>query len=106
MNESGDIAGAAVSSVNLAVAELLSAELPAALSWLDRSLEVFPIPGGHRSLGWLHYLRAHLLQQLGEMEGSIRSAEVAQAMFSRLGEQRGLIAVQRICKEGLPNLPT
>ena len=54
MEESGDIAGFSVASVNLGVAELLLADLPAALIWLDRALAVFPIPGGHRSLGWLH----------------------------------------------------
>lgn len=88
--------------MNLGVAELLLADLPAALSWLDRALAVFPIPGGHRSLGWLHLLRAHVLRQLGDVEGSMISAEAAQAVFTRLGERSGVIAVQRICKGGLP----
>jgi tetratricopeptide (TPR) repeat protein len=101
MEESGDIAGISVTSVNLAVAELLLADLPTALNWLDRALAVFPIPGGHRSLGWLYFLRAHVLRELGDPAGSTKSAAEAQAMFTRLGEQRGLIAVQRICKGGL-----
>ena len=101
MEESGDIAGISVTSVNLAVAELLLADLPTALNWLDRALAVFPIPGGHRSLGWLYFLRAHVLRELGDPDGSTKSAAEAQAMFTRLGEQRGLIAVQRICKGGL-----
>ncbi|HEY6682450.1 MAG TPA: BTAD domain-containing putative transcriptional regulator [Propionibacteriaceae bacterium] len=105
MEESGDIAGISVSTVNLAVAEMLLADLRAALTWLARALSVFPIPGGHRSLGWLHFLRAHVLLQLGDLDGSMRSAAEAQTMFARLGERRGLIAVQRICKEGLPSLP-
>jgi predicted ATPase/DNA-binding SARP family transcriptional activator len=105
MEESGDIAGFSVASVNLGVAELLLADLPAALIWLDRALAVFPIPGGHRSLGWLYLLRAHVLGQLGDLEGSMISAAAAQTVFSQLGEQRGLAAVQRICKEGLPSLP-
>jgi hypothetical protein len=105
VEESGDIAGVSVTSVNLGVAELLLADLPAALSWLDRALAVFPIPGGHRSLGWLHLLRAHVLRQLGDADGSMISAAAAQTVFSQLGERRGVAAVQRICKEGLPSLP-
>ena len=105
MEESGDIAGVSVSTVNLAVAELLLANLPAALTWLDRALTVFPIPGGHRSLGWLHFIRAHVLRQLGDMDRSNKSAAAAQTVFAQLGERRGLIAVQRICKEGAPSLP-
>ena len=105
MEESGDIAGLSVSSVNAAVAEVLLGDLRAALSWLDRALAVFPIPGGHRSLGWLHFLRAHVLRQLGDTDGSRRSAAAAQTMFTHLGEQGGLIAVQRIRKEGRPIFP-
>jgi predicted ATPase/DNA-binding SARP family transcriptional activator len=105
MEESGDIAGVSVSRANLAVAELLLADLPGALTWLDRALAVFPIPGGHRSLGWLHLVRAHILLQLGDVDGSMSAAAAARTMFTRLGEQRGLAAVQRICKEGLPSLP-
>jgi len=102
VEESGDIAGVSVTSVNLGVAETLLANLPAALSWLDRALAIFPIPGGHRSLGWLHLLRAHVLRQLGDVDGSMKAAAAAHAVFTRLGERSGLIAVQRICKGGLP----
>jgi tetratricopeptide (TPR) repeat protein len=105
LEESSDITGVSVTSVNFAVAEVLLGDLRAALLWLDRALRVFPIPGGHRSLGWLHFLRAHLLLQLGDWEGSQASAAEARKMFTQLGESRGLIAVQRICKEGLPSLP-
>jgi predicted ATPase/DNA-binding SARP family transcriptional activator len=102
MEESSDTTGVSVISVNLAVAEFLLADLSATLIWLDRTLARFPIPGAHRSLGWLYLLRAHVLRQLGDMDGSMKSAEAAQATFTRLGERRGLIAVQRICKGGLP----
>ena len=97
MEESGDIAGFSVASVNLGVVEVFLADLPAALIWLDRALAVFPIPGGHRSLGWLHLLRAHVLRQLGDVDGSLSAATAAQNMFAQLGVRRGLIAVQRIC---------
>jgi predicted ATPase/DNA-binding SARP family transcriptional activator len=106
MEESGDITGFSVASVNLGVAELLLADLPAALIWLDRALAVFPIPGAHRSLGWLHLLRAHVLRQLGDADGSIISADAAQTVFSQLGERRGLAAVQRIGSGSTPNLST
>lgn len=101
MEESGDIAGLSVASVNAAVIEVLLGDLSAALIWLDRALAVFPIPGGHRSLGWLHLLRAHVLRQLGKADGAMRSCAAAEAMFQQLGEQHGLAAVQRICKGGL-----
>jgi tetratricopeptide (TPR) repeat protein len=101
MEESGDIAGFSVASVNAAVIEVLLGDLSAALIWLDRALAVFPIPGGHRSLGWLHLLRAHVLRQLGKADGAMRSCAAAEAMFQQLGEQHGLAAVQRICKGGL-----
>jgi predicted ATPase/DNA-binding SARP family transcriptional activator len=100
MGESGDVTGVSVQSVNVALVELLLADLPAALSWLDRALAGFPIPGGHQSLGWLHLLRAHLRRELGDLDSSAKSAVEAQTVFMRLGEQRGLIAVQRICKGG------
>jgi hypothetical protein len=73
--------------------------------WLDRGLAFFPVPGGHRALGWLHLLRAHVLRQLGDIESSTSSAAAAQEVFTKLGERHGLIAAQRICKEGLPSLP-
>ena len=106
MEESGDIAGFSVASVNLGVAELLFADLPAALTWLDRALAVFPIPGGHRSLGWLYLLRAYLLAKLGDRDGSMSSAEAAHTVFSQLGERRGLAALQRIAFESTPTLGT
>jgi predicted ATPase len=106
MQESGDVAGFSVASVNFGVAELLLADLPAALRWLDRALAVFPIPGGHRSLGWLYLLRAHVLGELGDMEGSMISAKAAQTVFSQLGERRGLAALQRIAFGSTPNLST
>ena len=106
MEESGDIAGFSVASVNLGVAELLLADLPAALTWLDRALAVFPIPGGHRSLGWLYLLRAYVLAKLGDRDGSMSSAEAAHTVFSQLGERRGLAALQRIAFESTPTLGT
>jgi tetratricopeptide (TPR) repeat protein len=101
MEESGDIAGLSVASVNAAVIEVLLGDLSAALTWLDRALAIFPIPGGHRSLGWLHFLRAHVLRQLGNTDGAMRSWAAAEAMFQQLGALHGLAAVQRICKGGL-----
>src|SRR4029450_8060256 len=90
MEDAGDIAGFSVASVNAAVIEVLLGDLSAALIWLDRALAVFPIPGGHRSLGWLHFLRAHVLRQLGNADRATRSCAAAEAMFQQLGEQHGL----------------
>ena len=77
MEESGDVAAISATEVNLADVELLLADLPAALIWLDRRLAFYPVPGGHRALGWLHLLRAHVLRQLGDIESSTRSAAAA-----------------------------
>lgn len=106
MERSGDTAGFTVAGINIAVTEILSGDLAAALSWLDRSLARFPIPGGHRSLGWLQLLRAYGLWQLGESDDAGAAIAAAQATFAGLGERRGLAAVQRICKEGFPTLCT
>ena len=95
MRRSGDVAGFSVASVNFGVAELLLADLPAALRWLDRALAVFPIPGGHRSLGWLYLLRAHVLGELGDMEGSMISAKAAQTV-SHSSASGAATALQRM----------
>ena len=58
MEESGDIAGTSATEVNLADAEVLLADLPAALNWLNRALAFYPVPGDHRALGWLHLFGA------------------------------------------------
>jgi predicted ATPase/DNA-binding SARP family transcriptional activator len=105
MEESGDIAGTSATEVNLADAEVLLADLPAALNWLNRALAFYPVPGGHRALGWLHLLRGHVLRQLGDIESSTRSVAAAQEVFTQLGEQYGLIVAQKICNEGLPSQP-
>jgi hypothetical protein len=45
-----------------------------------------------------------VLRRLGDVDGSMEAAAAAQTMCTRLGEQGGSIAVQRICKGGLPTL--
>jgi hypothetical protein len=40
----------------------------------------------------------------GDIDGSSRAAMQAQTMFIRLGQRRGLIAMQRIRKGGLSSL--
>ena len=106
MERSSDTPGVMVTTVNLAVVELLSSDLPAALIWLDRSLRFFPVPGAQGAQGWLYLLRAHLLRQVGDLDGSATSAGAAQTVFAQLHEGRGLAAVQRICKAGLNSFHT
>ena len=53
---------------------------------------------------WSHLLRSHLLPQLGDIDGSSRAVMQAPTMFIRLGQGRGLIAMQRIRKGGLSSL--
>ena len=106
MERSSDMPGLMLASVNLAVAELLSAELPASQELLDRGIRLFPIPGAQGALGWLHLLRAHVLRQLGDTDGASASMVAARQAFTQLGERRGLEAVQSSCKEGLATFPT
>ena len=106
MERSSDMPGLMLASVNLAVAELLSAELPASQELLDRGIRLFPIPGAQGALGWLHLLRAHVLRQLGDTDGATASMTAARQAFTQLGERRGLEAVQSSCKEGLATFPT
>jgi hypothetical protein len=44
------------------------------------------------------------LRQLGDIDGSSKAVMQAQTMFIRLGQRRGLIAMQRIRKGGLSSL--
>jgi hypothetical protein len=104
MERSGDTAGFTVATINLGVAEVLSGDLSAALDFLDRSLARHPIPGGHRSLGWLHLLRAHALSRLGEPNRAAIAIADARTIFAVLGEERGLAAAQRMCKAIVPTL--
>jgi hypothetical protein len=45
-----------------------------------------------------------VLRQLDDADGSMISAAAAQRVFSQLGEQRGLAAVQRIALGSMSNL--
>lgn len=104
IGRSGDRAGESVAGLNLAVIELLAGELTAAQHHLNGSLRLHPIPGGHRSLGWLHLLRAHAAQ--GDAPVVHAALEEADGVFSRLGERTGLRAVQRMRKACPPTVPT
>jgi tetratricopeptide (TPR) repeat protein len=105
MERSGDAAGMVLANINLGVTELVLADLSAALIRLNRGAEFFPNPGGHRTMGWVHLLRAHILRQLGDFDRSTTAAATAEMIFSQLDERRGLAAVQRACKVGVLSLP-
>jgi hypothetical protein len=100
MERSSDLPGVMVGCVNLAIVEILAADVNSALSWLDRGIALHPVPGAHGGWGWLHLLRAHLLRRRGDPDGAAESAAAAQAVFDRLGGIQGSAAVQRFCKVG------
>jgi predicted ATPase len=104
MERNGDSAGVALTSTNLAVVEVLLGEPAAALGWIERAIEVPDLPGGHRAFGWLHLLQAHALAAVNDSEGATAAARAALERFSRLGEQDGLAALQRGCKDDLLTL--
>jgi predicted ATPase/DNA-binding SARP family transcriptional activator len=106
MQRSSDTPGLMVATVNLAIAEFLSADLSAAQMWLDRGIRLFPIPGAQGALGWLYLLRAHVLRQLDDQPGAIASTAAAREAFAQLGERRGLDAVLSSGKEGLVSFST
>lgn len=106
MSRSEDRAGSSVAEINLAVTEVIAGDPTAALACLDRGLMRFPIPGGHRSLGWLHLLRAHVLARLEDAPGALAAIAAADAVFGRIGERSGAAAAQRMRKVGPPILRT
>jgi tetratricopeptide (TPR) repeat protein len=106
MERSGDTPGLMVATVNMAVAELLSADLRAAETWLQRGIRLFPIPGAQGALGWLQLLRAHMLRQLGDSDGATTSTAAACQAFIQFGQRRGLDAVLSSCKEDLASFST
>ena len=105
MERSSDTPGLMVATVNLALAELLSGDLRAAETWLQRAIRLFPIPGAQGALGWLHFLRADLLRRLGDSDGAAASIAAARQAFTHFGLRRGLDAVQSSRKEGLATFP-
>lgn len=105
MQRSGDTPGVALTSCNLAIDELLLGEFAAALEWLRPCLELPDIPGGHRAFAWMRLLQAHLLSGVGDQQAASDAADVARRLFSDLGEQAGLAALQRACKVGRLRLP-
>jgi hypothetical protein len=104
MERSGDTPGVALTSTNLAVAEVLLGDPAAALVWAGRNLAP-TIPGGQRAQYWTQLLRAHLLRSLGDADGSAAAALVALDCFAAMGERRGLAALQRACKAGVLSVP-
>jgi predicted ATPase/DNA-binding SARP family transcriptional activator len=105
MERNGDTAGVALTTTNLAVAELLLGEPAAALGWIDRATECPDLPGAHRAFGWLRLLQAHLLSSAGDRQAADAAAVAASDLFFHVGERAGLTALQRACKAGLLRLP-
>jgi tetratricopeptide (TPR) repeat protein len=105
MERNGDSAGVGLTSTNLAVVEMLLGEPAAALGWIERAIDIPDAPGGHRAFGWLRLLQAHVLAGLNDPEAADTAASAAFELFSGVGEQDGLAALQRACKADLLRLP-
>jgi hypothetical protein len=76
----------------------------AALPWLGRAADADELPGGQRAYGWARLVQGRLLAHLGAVAEAEAAYAFAAACFAKLGEQRGLQAVQRARKERLPSV--
>lgn len=104
MERTGDTPGTELASVNSATVEILLGDRAAGLICMKRSAAAPDIPGGHRAHAWMRLVEAHLLAELGRHEAATAALLEARKRFVSLGEERGLAAVQRACKERLPML--
>jgi predicted ATPase/DNA-binding SARP family transcriptional activator len=105
MERSGDSAGIALTCTNIGTAELMLGDPHAALPWLGRAADADELPGGQRAYGWARLVQGRLLADLGAVAEAEAAYAFAAACFAKLGEQRGLQAVQRARKERLPSVP-
>jgi hypothetical protein len=104
MERSGDNPGVALTATTLGTIQLILGDEPQALRWFTQAAQLPDVPGGHRAYGWVKLVQALLLAHAGRAADAAAAADVAEASFARLGEQRGLAAVQSARKERLPSV--
>lgn len=104
MERSGDNPGVALTATDFGTVELLLGERHAATHWFDRAAELSEMPGGHRAYGWVRLVQAWLHAEAGDAEIAAQAIASAEQMFARIGEVRGLNALQRARKAVLPSV--
>jgi tetratricopeptide (TPR) repeat protein len=98
MERSGDNPGMALVCTDLGTVELMLGDRSAAVGWIDRSAELSEMPGGQRAYGWVRLVQAFLYAEAGSTDIAAEAAAAAEQTFTRIGELRGLSAMQRARK--------
>jgi tetratricopeptide (TPR) repeat protein len=98
MRQTGDVPGVALTLNNAALVEMIAGDPEHALDYLGEVLSFGQAVPVHVH-GWHCFLIATLRASLGDLDGSAIAAAEAQASFERLGDERGILAMQRARKE-------
>ncbi len=94
LDRSGDRPGLTGALVNVAAIEIIAGRYDQAVKTVERLLALRAVPDLHRSVGWNHLLLAQLRERTGDSVGAEAALHAATAVFDRIGELRGLEAVE------------
>jgi tetratricopeptide (TPR) repeat protein len=94
LDRSGDRPGLTGALVNVAAIEIIAGRYDQAVKTVERLLALRAVPDLHRSVGWNHLLLAQLRERTGDSVGAEAALHAATAVFDRIGELRGLAAVE------------
>ena len=94
LDRSGDRPGLTGALVNVTAIEIIAGRYGQAIQTVERLLALRAVPDLHRSVGWIHLLLAQLRERTGDSVGAEAALRAATAVFGRIGELRGLAAVE------------
>ncbi len=94
LDRSGDRPGLSGALNNVAAIEIIAGRYGQAVQTVERLLALRAVPDLHRSVGWNHLLLAQLRERTGDRVGAEAALRAATAVFGRIGELRGLAAVE------------
>ena len=99
MRQTGDAPGVALTLHDAALIEMIAGDTEHTLKYIGESLSFGHAVPVHVH-GWQLLLVATLRASLGGVDSSATAAGDALASFERVGDARGIRALQRACKEG------
>jgi predicted ATPase/DNA-binding SARP family transcriptional activator len=94
LDRSGDRPGLSGALDNVAAIEIIAGRYGQAVQTVERLLALRAVPDLHRSVGWNHLLLAQLRERTGDSVGAEAALRAATTVFGRIGELRGLAAVE------------
>jgi tetratricopeptide (TPR) repeat protein len=94
LDRSGDRPGLSGAFDNVAAIEIIAGRYGQAVQTVERLLALRAVPDLHRSVGWNHLLLAQLRERTGDSVGAEAALRAATTVFGRIGELRGLAAVE------------